>query len=549
MRSFQVFYGSSAKRRASRRQITLVFLAAALLASPALMAANGNLDTSFNGGVFDLPIGDRILSLTLQDDGRVLLAGQFSYTTDPSTEWMLARRNTDGTPDASFGVGTGQVAIPVGGDRPSGRDSGIAGVVVQSDGKILGVGWGLDRTGTIYDVHLIRWNPDGSLDTSYGKTGKLTTSLGTSGQATAVALQQDGKAVVTAYQVGASPSDPTQPVVLRYTKSGGLDASFGTAGVFRLPGSVPAAEFGVTSSATIQPDGKILVGMGSEQNNHPEIMRLTATGQLDSTFGSGGIVALNVGSSAASGITVQPDGKILLSSWLVGGPGKVFRLLASGALDTSFNGQGWIDLVVFQTIENLALAPTGQVLVVGFTGGGGLWMARLTSNGQLDASFTNGTRSGMLETDSPDQGNPAVVLQGVNLQPDGRFVVAGGPTAARFQGDALDLLPKTAAFTSATGVPLSTVQVSNVITISGLTTGAWVPIQVFGGSYSINGDPFTSMMGYVHDGDQVMVDHTSAATHGTSVTTTLRVGGLSAPNSPWILRGSKVIATFTSTTQ
>jgi len=559
MDTFQLFsnaHGSPAKPRAPRHTTMWAFIVAASLASPALMAANGDLDPSFSGGAFDIPIGSNVdfaRSLTFQDDGRVLMGG-LNGTGASDANWALLRRNTNGTLDSSFGGGTGQVITHVGGRIGNSFDSSISGVVVQSDGKILGVGFGLDKTNAYYNFHLKRWNTDGTPDAtfgSYGNGGVTTFISTTSAEALGVALQQDRKLVVAGFQYGATGSDPAQPIVARYLPDGRLDSSFGTGGIFRLPGAVPAANMGPAFCVTIQPDGKIVFGSwaeGDTANRYPELLRLNTNGTLDGSFGTGGIATIPLHSTLFDAVAIQPDGKIVAA-----GEGSVVRFDNHGGIDTSFNGQGWID-VNMSAIFGMVLLPTGQIVVSGVDANDNtkLGVARITVGGVLDTSFTNGKgQSGFVETASP--GGGYVEIRAVQLQPDGRFIISGRDTnhfvVARYLGDALDLLPRTEAFTSATGVPLSTVQVSNVITISGLTTGAWVPIQVFGGSYSINGDPFTSTMGYVHDGDQVMVDHTSAATHGTSVTTTLRVGGLSAPNSPWILHGSKVIATFTSTTK
>ena len=105
------------------------------------------------------------------------------------------------------------------------------------------------------------------------------------------------------------------------------------------------------------------------------------------------------------------------------------------------------------------------------------------------------------------------------------------------------------AFSNVTGVPVSTVQVSDAVEVQGLTSGAYVPVVVgAGGKYSINGDPFTTKLGYVTNGDMVMVEQTSASTPSTKVTTVLKIGGLNSSISPWLIC-NPVTATFSSTTE
>jgi len=541
----------------------------ALFVSPALMAANGDLDTTFNGGAFDIHVGtnDGANCVIVQQDGRVLLGGFSVPSTNPyEGYWALVRRNSNGTLDSTFGSGSGQVVIPVGGftgTRPV--NGSIDSQVVQSDGKILAAGYGFDPTGTYHIWQLIRFNADGTLDASFGSGGKVSTPTSLSlsdDRPGAIALQHDGKPVVAGFEVsGANPNQ--KPVVARYTTAGVLDPTFATGGIFHLPSSF----LGTARPVTIQPDGKILVGItglgfGSGGNTIylPQVMRLTSDGVLDSKFGAQGLATLNsAGDDLVGQVAVQPDGKIVVAGDNSHNTqGIVWRLNSNGALDTSFNGQGWLSVAM--PVSAMALLPTGQVLVSGTDTTvpiQKLEVARVTAGGLLDTSFTNTAgQSGIVESAAPGVG--LMEIDSMALAPDGRFVISGYDSdsdssrhfmVARYQGDALRVRPKDFTFTSVTGVPVSTVQVSNVIRITSLTSGASVPIQVSGGSYSINGDPFVRRLGYVKNGDQVMVEHTSAATSGTAVTTTLKVGGLNAPNSPWIQHGGKVVATFTSTTQ
>src|SRR5581483_7061465 len=132
--------------------------------------------------------GDALASaVALQPDGKLVVAGE---ARDPGTgfQFALARYNSDGSLDTTFN-GTGKVMTPI---APNGGYDRAMGVAVQPDGKIVAAGFS-DFSGTGFA--LARYNPDGSLDTSFNGTGTLTTSIGGAALASGVALQSDGKIV------------------------------------------------------------------------------------------------------------------------------------------------------------------------------------------------------------------------------------------------------------------------------------------------------------------------------------------------------------------
>ena len=129
--------------------------------------------------------------------------------------------------------------------------SGVADIVIQPDGKIVAVG---DRWDTQNGFLLVRYNPDGSLDTSFDGDGIVTTPLGPNAGARSVVLQPDGKIVAS----GVSSNGFT---VIRYNGNGSLDSSFGTGGTV----ATLAAQAVKVNSSALQPDGKIIVA-GSRYN-------------------------------------------------------------------------------------------------------------------------------------------------------------------------------------------------------------------------------------------------------------------------------------------
>ena len=168
----------------------------------------------------------------------------------------------------------------------------------------------------------------GHLDPTFGSGGIVTTDFGDQtgssnvASANAVTIQSNGKIVVG----GGVPSHTGFPVpaVARYNTNGSLDTTFGTGGMV----STPSIEDVPFTAITLQTDGKIVAVAGGFT---AYVVRYTSAGVLDSTFGTGGIVTLSfINGPSASGVLVQPDGKILVADR------GLFRLLSNGQFDTSF---------------------------------------------------------------------------------------------------------------------------------------------------------------------------------------------------------------------
>ena len=156
-------------------------------------------------------------------------------------------------------------------------------MAVQPDGKIVAVGRSYYYSGS--DIVLARYNTDGSLDAGFGAGGKVTTNISTYSEAFALAVQPDGRILVAGYG-GYATSDFA---LIRYTAQGILDGSFGV-------GGVALTDFGGTQdiayTLSVLTDGKILVA-GTVTPGGLVLVRYTATGTVDSTFGSGGRVMIS----------------------------------------------------------------------------------------------------------------------------------------------------------------------------------------------------------------------------------------------------------------
>ena len=297
--------------------------------------ANGDLDGTFgtNGTLTPSFSPADISDFAILANGKILTAGTLYGLQD---DCAVTRYNADGTLDTSFGNnGTTRIDL---GEHDSARQ-----MLVQSDGKIL-----ISSTNGIFTPgNLVRLNSNGTLDTSFDGDGKLslTSSEGTVGSTGGLALQSDGKILFAGY-VNAPFGGPTMALI-RYNADGSLDTTFngtGTATVY--PGFFqPRSAQGVA----LQQDGKILIiGQNTtfDHNNHIIVTRFLSDGTLDQAFGNRGqahaIIPGNYFTANALGgldLQVQADGKILVYGDDASGSGDfvLIRFDANGNLDSSFS--------------------------------------------------------------------------------------------------------------------------------------------------------------------------------------------------------------------
>ena len=265
----------------------------------------------------------------------------------------------------------------------------------------------------------------GALDVTFGASGKTTTNVGvgpTSGLMR-VAIQPDGKMLVIS-GVGDGYSEQPGFYLARYLTDGTLDTSFGTAGhVATLVGD--SEDFTCPYAVTIQPDGRIVLAGASDDDFC--LIRYLADGQLDQSFGTGGIVITDFGAvEFAFDVAVQSDGKILAAGY--GGTGgndfALARYNVNGSLDTSFDSDGKVttDFGGLDYIQSVAIQSDGKIVAVGakFSGGFDFALARYNTNGSLDTSFDT---DGKLTTDFGGGSNDTI--SSVAIQSDGKILVAG----------------------------------------------------------------------------------------------------------------------------
>jgi uncharacterized delta-60 repeat protein len=411
----------------------------ALLTCAARLAAQagGTLDPAFgHGGQLQIDFNnstDIAYAVALQPDGKLVLAGTTYTNNDYSKEdFAVSRHNPDGTPDPTFG-NNGRVTT----DFP-GLAAVASSVVIQPDGKLLVAGGAFPNFTFLGDFVLVRYTATGALDPSFGNGGIVVTSFpGQGSYANDVALQPDGKIVAAGtdfVNFSTEESSNTDFAIARYTSSGALDTSFGNGG------GVVTDFAGFNDDVfaiVVQPDGK-LVAAGSAKDAATyydfAVARYLANGALDASFGSGGKLRTDFGTGAfdrARAARLQPDGKLVAagfaaSSDLLFQPFALVRYTASGALDTSFSGDGKleIDFGSFnQTAYDLLIQPDGKLVATGFpdteSSDSDFLLARCNPDGTLDAGFGIG---GKVRTSF---GNLNGGAYGAALQPDGKIVAVG----------------------------------------------------------------------------------------------------------------------------
>ena len=292
---------------------------------------------------------------------RRVLATAFVLATAIASIPSMASAAADGALDTTFGTG-GKVTTAVGVADQS------KAIAIQSNGKILVVG------DNMADFEVVRYNTDGSLDTSFDTDGKVTADIGTSttDTANAVTIQSDGKIIVAGSSGGMAPNSGNFAVV-RYNTDGSLDTSFDTDGKVTTDIGTSTTDSG--SAVAIQSDGKI-VAVGTSSNDFA-VVRYTTTGALDTSFDTDGKVTTDIGTSTTdtgSSAVIQSDGKIVV----VGDNYSDFvivRYTTTGTLDTTFDTDGKVttDIGTSTSDAGTAVAIQGdsKIVVAGRSGAGG----------------------------------------------------------------------------------------------------------------------------------------------------------------------------------
>ena len=408
----------------------------------AATAPSGALDQAFgDGGIVTTDLNgrsDEVHAVIVQPDGKIVVAGETYVFPQDRPRFALARYNSDGSLDATFGD-SGQIITGMTDDE---WDASVPhALALQPDGKLLvaGTSYSPDDEHNVFT--LARFEADGAPDNTFGSQGRVLTAIDTSESAVddvayALAVGADGKIVLA----GATGAFPTDFAAARYMPDGKLDTTFGDRGkvVTDLGGSDAAA------AISIQPDGKVvLAGRGVENDDDWAMLRYMPGGQLDTAFGKGGKLSLdfNGGEDRATGLAIRPDGKIVVGgtiyvgavickdeNGLTRGCDKYSSALAqytpNGALDKTFAGGGKAvyDFDLPSGANALVLQPDGKVVLAGHYDGDDFAVMRANPDGTLDGTFGE---AGLVRTPF---GRSYDVAYALALQPDGKIVAAGTGT-------------------------------------------------------------------------------------------------------------------------
>jgi uncharacterized delta-60 repeat protein len=346
--------------------------------------ADGTLDTAFgSNGVVRTAIGSEgaeAVAVAVQADGKIVVAGTILAPDFSGKGIVLLRYLTGGALDPAFGA-TGIVIKTIG----TGSDTAAAALALQpaalpADERIVVAGHAF--TGTKTDIVLLKYNSiDGTPDLNFGNNGLVTTPLGSDAAALAIQVQPaDGK-IVAAGSVGNFSDFSMDAVLLRYNANGTLDTTFGVGGIVQTD---IGTGNNFANAIVLQPDGNIVVAGHANVNfsldtSDIALFRYSAAGALETTFGetgqNGKVVTTLGGFDNAFSVALQPDGKIVVSgnTRTAGSAVRVavLRYNLDGKIDTTFGTGGLVTTSATgpSTVASgnaVLVQPDGGIVVAGY---------------------------------------------------------------------------------------------------------------------------------------------------------------------------------------
>jgi uncharacterized delta-60 repeat protein len=377
---------------------------------------------------------DTALAVAIQPaDQKIVAAGYMLAPNGAENAFGVARYTTSGSLDTSFN-GAGYASTTFNSASTDYGDTADA-VALQANGAIVLGGqaftWNTKLGHYQSTFALARWKPDGTLDSSFGKGGKVTTSFGTNqSNVENLAITSTGKILA----MGSDIYTGTHVALARYNTNGSLDTTFGTSGTTLLDVkvSIGGTQYDFSPSAgAVEADGSIL--MTGSAGGQAVLAHFTANGALDTSFGTGGVVTTAVGTNAVgSSIAMETDGTAVVAGYtVVGGSYEtlVIRYNSDGSLDSNFGGgAGYVTTSSWSTsVNGLLIQPNGQIVVLGT--GLTFVVLRFNTDGSLDSGFGTG---GIVTTTIP--GTTRSASDGVAIQSDGKLVVGGQGTYYDAQG-------------------------------------------------------------------------------------------------------------------
>ena len=439
-----------------RRSILYLFIMTLFFPVLATAVVPGFFDTTFNSphgfATYLTPFmyGERPNAVALQSDGKIIVVDTTAELSDEA-QIAVIRYNADGSLDRSFN-GSGRVLYN------NYYLSFATDVAIQAgDGKIVVAGFRSPKERNWYDVILLRYNSNGTLDTSFnGGEVVFDNNVSFDGVNTiaSLALQNDGKIIVATHNI--EPNSAKSLILLRFNENGSLDKTFGSQGIVKYYTYGQQDPFPtdtiIGKRVKITPDGKIAVLIQA----HPctVVLKYNSVGVLDSESASfcGQLTPQGYLTGAIPrGMEIQQDGKIVVVGDTNISP-FVMRYTSEGNLDPDFGeGSGVVyynykdhfgypdDPFRSSSARNLAIQTDGSILLVGscpmdhngdrLSDDVDVFLARYASDGTIDASFgVNGivTFDGGQRSDLASDGDFG---EAVVVQPDGKIIVVGSTRA------------------------------------------------------------------------------------------------------------------------
>jgi uncharacterized delta-60 repeat protein len=331
-------------------------------------------------------------------------------------------------------------------------------VAIQADGKIVAAGYSAIPSTATQDFAVLRYNTNGTLDTTFSGDGRLITNFGGRDIGSNVVVQSNGKIVVSG-QVCLAPSTigTCDAAVARYNSNGTLDTTFSGDG--KQTSDFGGDDNGSFGGLVVQSNGKIVVAgyMWNGTDYDFAVYRYLSGGFLDTTFSGDGMAKIGFGAGrqdVAYGLAIQSDGKIVVAG-ITGDANSannnfaITRLNASGTLDITFSGDG-------RQITNFGgddyaykvdLQADGKIVVVGEKDTSTLLafaVARYNTDGSPDLTFNSTGKKIFSIVPGTDS-----VAVGVRAQSDGKIVIAGRTGDAGFADFALVRLTSNGSFDTA----------------------------------------------------------------------------------------------------
>lgn len=383
------------------------------------------IDPGFGNGTSQVSTGFVAEAAVAQPDGKIVIVGRQGDLSTGSSRSVVQRLNENGTLDTSFGTGGTVVG-------PDGLNEAFYSVVLTADGNILAAG---TQSGNFV---VARFKPTGAIDNKFGEGGRATADFGSDDTAYGVALAADGSVVTSGGSNG-------HFAFARFNADGSADQFFGDRG--RALFADVAGGGNIAAGAVVQSDGKI-VAVGPNGQGGVTLVRINPNGSEDLSFGTGGALNIQQLATAATdgrpdrtiGINLQDDGRILVNNRSANGDFAIVRATATGALDNSFGGDGLItvDFGGNDDADVLLVQGTGEIYAVGTTDAGGgpkAAVAAIDSAGALVQKFGTGGKL-TVEANVTSPGRELrvgdLVLRAFgSVAPDGRLVIGTSDQAAR----------------------------------------------------------------------------------------------------------------------